>query len=1080
MKKLLAISLVLLVVLVAATVAGAKEIEHRVPMLLDPSTRGVPMPGVMGANQAGTDTFYYGGTVVAGGQAFAAAPTAAGRANAKLWTWGAGGWNGTPHSGRNMDGWTGMDNTAQTTNYFRVMNNTTLGQNCVIGGTKSLFCGATTAEVATLCFVDQGGTGYGNNWNQQVAAPSATYNGTEQISVSYSYTHETEPGYDYVYVILEIYDTGAGEWVVYDTLATYDDIGSGTEVLDVDSYLAGGPPTPVDFRVLFHFIADGGSSDEDGYYPGICSAFAMDDYSMVVNGSTYTQNFESASVGGLPTGWVKVIAGCGDYARVEHLNNLPVPLSTDPCVAAVPQLCSVADSVAVMFDPDTPDYPHLLCQDNWLLSPIIDFSAHPGLPGRTAEWDQFLNMPFNDHIFVYWQIRYSPGCESGGWSPWLSDNYVYYSTEGVQCFSPVAFDVSAYLPPSAEKAQLCLATLNYCDEDPWALGCTYTCNVTPYFDNVTFGVFGSEVAPYISMRELDYFQDQFTEDGTLNPAATADTRIPNYLSNLVPPIFGDTLVCQGSADDMEVWFVFRMAKIGPQQSGTAPFFTDWFPGVTGGGWYEARMDTSRATSTDGTSTVTVPDVFMCAFHEQDPTRLAEGLAEGTEILPNQLFVPGTRIEYYLKACYAGSADTFYLPNAVPPEDPYYEFEVLPMMVSDGLGSVKWPCLLVADHFAQRGNNFEWNSDRIGRHLSNNDYEFDMFGKLGPSSDLRNGLGRWAANTGQVGGPGTSKYNWGPGATLYQMLAYTHCFMNTGGQYGYSMYQADADMLASWLVTYTDAEHQRFFWLSGGQVTRELNRRTAWGKPFLNNVMCATYGGWSYSHATNDFTYCLPANGIAGGAIHCSDPELFYIRSNGCYTKFNYLGLSSSAGCGGTAEIEYDSRTPDKIAAISNAPANAHYKTFIEAYDDCRVRTNDGLGPLACGPDGYLTNWFSAVLTWGGYNASGTCGPGTVVDVKEPGAVPAVVTSLGQAFPNPMNPTATIKYTIGTPGKVQLRVFDVSGRVIRTLVDETKTAGSFSVMWDGKNDGGERVASGVFFYQLNAPGSELNKKIVILQ
>jgi flagellar hook assembly protein FlgD len=60
------------------------------------------------------------------------------------------------------------------------------------------------------------------------------------------------------------------------------------------------------------------------------------------------------------------------------------------------------------------------------------------------------------------------------------------------------------------------------------------------------------------------------------------------------------------------------------------------------------------------------------------------------------------------------------------------------------------------------------------------------------------------------------------------------------------------------------------------------------------------------------------------------------------------------------------------------------------------------------------------------------------------------------------------------------VFDVSGRVIRTLVDEAKTAGSFSVIWDGKNDGGERVASGVFFYQLNAPGSELNKKIVILQ
>jgi hypothetical protein len=136
-------------------------------------------------------------------------------------------------------------------------------------------------------------------------------------------------------------------------------------------------------------------------------------------------------------------------------------------------------------------------------------------------------------------------------------------------------------------------------------------------------------------------------------------------------------------------------------------------------------------------------------------------------------------EYYLKACYAGSADTFYLPNAVPPEDPYYEFEILPMMVDDGQGSVKWPCLIVADHFAQRGNAFEWNSDRIERHLNASGYEFDVFGKLGATSDFRNGLGRWAANIGQLGAPGTPKYNWGPGATLNQLLAYTHCLMNTG-------------------------------------------------------------------------------------------------------------------------------------------------------------------------------------------------------------------------------------------------------------------------------------------------------------
>jgi hypothetical protein len=105
----------------------------------------------------------------------------------------------------------------------------------------------------------------------------------------------------------------------------------------------------------------------------------------------------------------------------------------------------------------------------------------------------------------------------------------------------------------------------------------------------------------------------------------------------------------------------------------------------------------------------------------------------------------------------------------------------------------------------------------------------------------------------------------------------------------------------------------------------------------------------------------------------------------------------------------------------------------------------------------------------------------VVGVNPNAAVaPAVVSSLAQAYPNPTNPIATISYTVGALGKVTLRVFDVTGRVIRTLVDATKATGAYSVIWDGTNDRGEKVASGVFFYQLEAPGFKSAKKLVILQ
>jgi hypothetical protein len=193
-----AISFVLLVALLVATVAGAKENERRVPMLLDPASRGVPMPGVMGVNQ-GTDTFFYGGTVLVGGVPYAAAPTAAGRANAKMWTWAAGGWNGTPHSGRNMDGWTGKDNTAQTENYFRVMDNTTLGQTRDRRD-EVAFCRTTGAEAATLLRRTRW-HGYGNNWNRRCLPGHVQRHGADQRDLLY--THDRS-GYDYVYVVANL------------------------------------------------------------------------------------------------------------------------------------------------------------------------------------------------------------------------------------------------------------------------------------------------------------------------------------------------------------------------------------------------------------------------------------------------------------------------------------------------------------------------------------------------------------------------------------------------------------------------------------------------------------------------------------------------------------------------------------------------------------------------------------------------------------------------------------------------------------------------------------------------------------
>jgi hypothetical protein len=95
-----------------------------------------------------------------------------------------------------------------------------------------------------------------------------------------------------------------------------------------------------------------------------------------------------------------------------------------------------------------------------------------------------------------------------------------------------------------------------------------------------------------------------------------------------------------------------------------------------------------------------------------------------------------------------------------------------------------------------------------------------------------------------------------------------------------------------------------------------------------------------------------------------------------------------------------------------------------------------------------------------------------------------VNRLGHARPNPFNPTTTIDYTVASPSRVMLRVFDVAGRVVRTLVDSHVAAGRRTATWDGTTDSGERAASGVYFVRMAATGSggtfSRSKKVVMLK
>jgi hypothetical protein len=89
-------------------------------------------------------------------------------------------------------------------------------------------------------------------------------------------------------------------------------------------------------------------------------------------------------------------------------------------------------------------------------------------------------------------------------------------------------------------------------------------------------------------------------------------------------------------------------------------------------------------------------------------------------------------------------------------------------------------------------------------------------------------------------------------------------------------------------------------------------------------------------------------------------------------------------------------------------------------------------------------------------------------------------SLEQNYPNPFNPTTTINYSVPEQADVEITVYNLIGQRVNTLVDEEKAAGNYSATWDGKDDNGKPVSSGVYFYRLKAGNVSETRKMMLLK
>ena len=227
--------------------------------------------------------------------------------------------------------------------------------------------------------------------------------------------------------------------------------------------------------------------------------------------------------------------------------------------------------------------------------------------------------------------------------------------------------------------------------------------------------------------------------------------------------------------------------------------------------------------------------------------------------------------------------------------------------------------------------------------------------------------------------------------------------------------------------------------------------------------------------------------VGAGGLHCITHEIYsdnpiYIRhawlpdSLNQTTDYRIEALVMSTGGIASASLFWTTDTSAGFNEVAMTPTgNDDYQAFIPGQDygttiNYYITAANNNGKIISKPMVAPKGYFKTLIDPGGVTS--------VAEKPIAGEIPQEF-SLSQNYPNPFNPQTTIRYNIPKSGHMELKIFNIQGQVIRTLVDEIKPAGSFQTIWDGKNAEGIIQASGVYFYQLKAGNKFVQTKRMLL-
>jgi len=989
------------------------------------------------------------------------------------------------HMGGPWEGWTRADLTRDQFTAFQFVDTTVWNAhptnfppNPVITGDGSLWLGFHEDEADAACWV--GGLGYGNNWGQRIRSPAFVNTTGGSIDLVFDYWYDCEPGYDFVKVI---YQSTTNDTSI--TIATFTGR-SGSSAAPLHFSQSVGVTEPDTFRVVFEFTSDGAFSDEDGSYSTTVGPFGADD--IYVDGVESTIGAPSPPYTfdtGLQ-GWLAgPIPGVGSYAALHDFAGYSLPGCGQ-------------DANVVAFHPPNPIVGHPAGQHERITSPTVDISSYGPAPLNVwGQYDIYADNAAADNVFWTWGFQYYPDiCPVTGdsvWSDPQGPSLLFYTNSPfcatVRSFandtsSPgISSSGTTLIPAGADSVRFCLEVVS--------MSSSPSGNETPLFDNMQVGV--SDAGTVIHVPSPEY-PDIATGVFAAGDGDTVAVAAGTYygVNNRNIDFDGTDLVlisedgptatfvdCQKlgrglyfhsfEADSAEVnGFTFVH---GTQQTyGSLIYIANSNPTirncrfnetrVLGGGYGVLRMDSGAPT-------------FECCSAAYDTTTTAGGIVRvlggsptfdtctiGTNVAQSQsvALVGGTPS---LTGCSVVNNTTA---NAVS-VNTAATLTGCSVSNNSGLGMYFYaasPSLLTSCTIAGNGAG--------GITLEANSSTFSSCSFLanqGPGIAITNVLTLAAGPGGGQAAP--------TGVAATTEPVFTNCRIagnvntsSSGGGILLDCSNIPVDTFSPFYDNCIITGNSSLF-SGGGIAVCGYALYTNIAPLFQNCTISANNagvnGGGIYVAADNGevetyFGYVTMARTIMWG--NCSDGmggEVYMESSN--YLSFDCSSLDS-LGVGGAGQILYGSQLTFEDPGFCDA--------------------------AVCDPSGTIEGNFTIELGSPADSLNSPCkqligaNPAVcepVSSVEDESNVPEY-TALWQNVPNPFNPSTTIRFDIAAAGRVALRIYDVEGRLVKTLVDERLPASSQAVEWNGTDNRGRHVASGVYFARLVAGDVTETRKMVLLK